>query len=470
VNGVDLRSNRLDGSGDLKMKLFGTDGIRGVANQAPLTPATVARIGQSAAGFFDQPADQKVIVIGKDTRASGDMLEAALSAGICSAGGNVVQTGVLPTPGIAWAAKHLKANAGIVISASHNPYHDNGIKFFDRNGCKLTVALEEQLEASIQGHRPDGAIAETEPDHPAVGTIRFVNDLPSAYAAFLKQTISNSDALKNFKIVIDCANGAVYRVAPTLFTALGMHIQCIGVNPNGTNINADCGSEHTDTLQQAVVDTGADAGLAFDGDGDRLIAIDEKGRRLSGDHIMAICAIYAKDPGVSGKRPVVSTIMSNRGLTSALTKYGIGHIRTQVGDRHVMHRMLSEGALIGGEESGHLIFSQHHSTGDGLLAALRLLEILADQDRRLSELSEVMTVYPQIMVNVPVSQKPPLGELESIVEAIKAAESELSDKGRVLIRYSGTQPLCRVMVESEDRSQAQQICRQLSVVIEEALG
>ena len=453
------------------MKLFGTDGIRGVANRAPLTPATVVRIGQSAAEFFTQPAGQKLIVIGKDTRASGDMLEAALSAGICSAGASVVQAGVLPTPGIAWVARHLKANAGIVISASHNPYHDNGIKFFDRNGCKLTVALENQLEASIQRSRSDNIAAETEPDHTAIGTIRFENDLPSAYIDFLKQTISNSDALKNFKIVIDCANGAAYRVAPTLFTALGMNnIHRIGVNPNGTNINADCGSEHTEALQQAVVENGADVGLAFDGDADRLIVIDEKGQRLSGDHIMAICAIYAKDPGVSSKMPVVSTIMSNRGLTSALKKHGIGHIRTQVGDRHVMHRMLSEGALIGGEESGHLIFRQHHSTGDGLLAALCLLEILADQDRRLSELSEVLTVYPQIMVNVPVSRKPPLGELDRISKAIKAAETELSDKGRVLIRYSGTQPLCRVMVESEDRSQAEQISGQLAVVIEEALG
>jgi phosphoglucosamine mutase len=452
------------------VKLFGTDGIRGKANQKPLTPVPVIRIGQSAARFFKQPIGQNVIAIGKDTRASGDMLEAALSAGICSAGGNVIHFGVLPTPGIAWGVRHLKANAGIVISASHNPYHDNGIKFFDRNGYKLTVALENELEAYIQHLMSANDSAEDDPAQHAIGTIRLESDLPSAYGAFLQQTLSNANALKHLKVVIDCAHGATFRVAPMLFEALGVDIECIGVKPNGLNINADCGSEHTHSLQQAVVERGADVGLALDGDGDRLIAIDEKGKRLSGDHVLAICAIYANNAKTSEKKPVVSTIMSNSGLTAALNTHGIEHIRTQVGDRHVMHRMLAEGALIGGEESGHLIFSEHHSTGDGLLAGLRLLEVIADQDRRLSDLSEVMVVYPQIMVNVSVSQKPPLSEIESIVEAIKSAENELAGKGRVLVRYSGTQSLCRVMVESVDRSRAELLCNQLASIIKEVLG
>jgi len=445
-------------------KLFGTDGIRGVANEYPMTAEMALQVGRALVAAFARTDTR--IVIGKDTRLSGDMLESGLVAGICAAGGHAYLAGVLPTPAIAYTTSSLKAAAGIVISASHNPYYDNGLKIFNGKGYKLSDEIEIEIESLILGEKTLHGQFESR----KVGTVERYRSAATEYAAFLKNTLAADKPIQGLKIVLDCSNGAAYRIAPELFAELGADVESLAVQPNGTNINDGCGSEYTEALIQKVVGNRADIGLAFDGDGDRLIAVAETGQVLTGDHILAICARDMKQKGTLTNNLVVTTVMSNLGLGAALEQLQIDLETAQVGDRYVMQRMLASGAVLGGEDSGHMIFADSHTTGDGMLTALKLIEAIQSANQPLSELSAFMTVYPQVLINVAVDTKPAIEDVPQIVEAIQSVEAELGEKGRVLVRYSGTQPLCRVMVEGPDEAKTQGYCNQLADIIRINLG
>jgi len=447
-------------------KLFGTDGIRGVANRYPMDAATALKAGQAIAAYFKKDATTAAshIVIGQDTRLSGDMLASAVAAGACSAGVHVRLSGVLPTPAIARQACTTGAIAGVVISASHNPFEDNGIKVFDGNGYKLPDTAEAQIEALILGDGP-----EQPEENNAIGRVSVIHDAGEQYIAFLKAAV-DVKPLNSMTIAVDCANGATYSVAPALFRQMGATVIPMFCEPDGININDRCGSQHPGTLSKSVSSHKADVGFAFDGDGDRLIAVDETGAILSGDQIMAVCARDLLDRGELKNRAVVSTVMSNMGFRIALEQMGIQLFSTQVGDRYVMETMRREGAILGGEDSGHMIFRDVHSTGDGLMAALRLLKAMQASGARLSELARVMTVYPQVLVNVAVDQKPDIRTVPEIMNAIDDVEKKLGGEGRVLVRYSGTQNMCRVMVEGPDDDQTAELCDQIANVIKMAIG
>ncbi len=447
-------------------KLFGTDGIRGVANEYPMTVEMAVHTGRAVVSFFRQAAEDPCIIVGRDTRLSGDMLESAIVAGICSSGANAHLTGVLPTPGVAFTTSSLKADAGVVISASHNPYFDNGIKLFNGHGRKLS----DQDEAEIEKRILDDALCAQKRAARKVGTVHNLYQAGADYRTFLKSTLPAEEPFKGLKIALDCSNGATFRIAPELFAELGADVIPLSIQPDGTNINDHCGSEHPERLIEAVVEKNADVGLAFDGDGDRLIAVDETGKILSGDHILAICAKALKQKGALKNNIVISTVMSNMGLGVALGRLGIAHKVSPVGDRYVVEHMVASGAVLGGEDSGHMIFFDHHPTGDGMLTALKLIQAMLSEKKPLSELSSIMTAYPQVLVNVKVNAKPNIQTVPQIMDAIRAVESKLEDKGRVLVRYSGTQPLCRVMVEGPDESEARSYCQQLSEVIKDSLG
>jgi len=447
-------------------KLFGTDGIRGVANQYPMTPEMSVTIGRAVAAIFKGDDKQSKIVIGKDTRISGDMLEYALISGVCSMGVDAYLTGILPTPGVAFITSSTGANAGIVISASHNPYYDNGIKIFKGKGYKLLDEEESQIEKLIF----DKSIASTLKSVRDTGRVYKISDAGSAYGNFLKQTLSENLYFKDIKIVMDCSNGATFEVAPAIFTELGAKVTTLYVTPDGKNINDNCGSQHPENLKKAVVKNGAHIGLAFDGDGDRLIAVDEKGIVATGDQILAVCAKFMKKKGLLKGNRVVSTVMSNMGLGQALKKMGIKHMTTAVGDRYVMEKMVSSGAILGGEDSGHMIFLNYHTTGDGILSALRLIEAMKEESKPLSELCKIMTVFPQVLINVDVARKPDLKNVPVIKDAIKSVETGLGKKGRVVVRYSGTQPICRIMVEGPTIDETRKYCRQLADIVKETLG
>lgn len=446
--------------------LFGTDGIRGPANQHPMTAEMALRVGRAVATIFKSRKGNSKIIVGRDTRMSGQMLEAAMVAGICSAGGDAYLTGVIPTPGVAFTASTTKADAGVVISASHNPFYDNGIKLFRGSGRKLTDEKEAEVEKLIL----DESSAERSQLIRETGTAIILNDACENYIAFLKSTLPGNFSLNGLKVVLDCANGATFQIAPPLFSDLGAEIVALGVDPDGKNINHDCGSEHPEHLIQAVLETGADIGLALDGDGDRLIAVDESGQILSGDHILLICANLIKRQGRLKNQCVVSTVMSNMGLTAALNKMGTHHERSKVGDRHVMEKMIDCGAVIGGEDSGHMIFADYLTTGDGSLTALKLIEAIQVENKPLSKLSRLMAPYPQVLINVAVHSKPDIESVPEIATAIKSVESELGDRGRVLVRYSGTQPICRIMVEGPSKGDTQKYCKQISDIINKTIG
>ena len=447
-------------------KLFGTDGIRGVANKYPMTAEMAVRVGRVVATIFRDHGGKPKIIVGRDTRLSGQMLESAIVAGICSAGGDAYLTGVLPTPGVAFTASSAKAGAGIVISASHNPFYDNGIKLFKGTGYKLCDEKEAEIEKQIL----DESLVDWSQVACETGTVIMQNDASENYIDFLKGTLPANLSLNGLKIVLDCANGATFRTAPQLFSDLGAEVVALSVDPDGKNINHHCGSEHPESLIQMVLETGADTGLALDGDGDRLIAVDEKGQILSGDHILVICANLMKRQGILKNECIVSTVMSNMGLSVALRKMGIRHETSKVGDRYVMEKMISCGAVLGGEDSGHMIFADHHTTGDGSLTALKLIESILAENKPLSELSKIMIPYPQVLINVDVHSKPDIETVPEIVNAIKSVESELGDEGRVLVRYSGTQPLCRIMVEGPNEGDTERYCRQLSDIILNNIG
>lgn len=447
-------------------KLFGTDGIRGVANQYPMTAEMALQVGRAVVAYFAKAGHVPRIVIGKDTRLSGDMLEAGIVAGICAAGGNAYLTGVLPTPGIAFATYSMKASAGIVISASHNPYQDNGLKIFSGNGQKLSDETEIEIEKII--------LAENNPaqqlDSSKLGTVHHHPRAQADYLRFLKNTLAGEKPFQGLKVVLDCSNGATYQIAPALFTELGAEVESLAAQPDGMNINDDCGSQHTGALIRRVQDSRADIGLAFDGDGDRLIAVAETGQVLSGDQILAICARYMKQQGILRNNLVVTTVMSNLGLAIALKQMQISHEVAQVGDRYVMQKMIASGAVLGGEDSGHMIFADYHTTGDGMLTALKLIEAMQNAQKPLSELCAVMTVFPQVLINVEVDTKPEIETVPEIMAAIRTAETELGEQGRVLVRYSGTQPLCRVMVEGPTEALTRRTCKQVSEIIRNTIG
>ena len=445
--------------------LFGTDGIRGEANRYPITPEVAMDVGRAVACLLKHN-NRAHIVIGKDPRISGDMIENALAAGVCSAGGDVTMLGVIPTPAVAYLTRSMNCDAGIVVSASHNPYYDNGIKIFDKNGFKLSTMVEEQIETEILNR----AVNCKDVRHDQIGTIRQLDDARDRYVDFIAGSGLSDYKLNGMKVVLDCSNGATYKVAPMLFDRIGAKLTTLFNSPNGRNINDGCGSQHIETLQQKVLETGANVGLAFDGDGDRLIAVDETGKAVTGDQILAICAKQMKETKNLANNMVVSTVMSNVGLKNLLAEEGIDHLITDVGDRYVLAEMQKSGAIIGGEDSGHMIFLDRHTSGDGILTGLRLIETMLETGRPLSELSKIMKVYPQILKNVKIKEKVDIYTFPEIAAVIRDVETRLDGKGRVLVRYSGTQPLCRVMVEGPDRDITEQLCDRIIDVIAELIG
>ncbi len=450
-------------------ELFGTDGIRGVANRYPLDCETALTTGRAIALHFNEPRDGAArFLIGQDTRISGDMLACALAAGICSMGKDVYLAGVIPTPGVAYLTGVDEFDAGIVISASHNPYHDNGIKLFGDDGYKLTDNEQGFIEKRIQDRSSlsiqSRAVQQT-------GRVISLDDAQDRYHRFLENAFKQTgQSLSGLKLVVDGSNGAASQIAPTLFESLGAIVTSLHCSPNGTNINDRCGSQHPEALAKQVVVERADLGLAFDGDADRLIAVDERGTILTGDQVLAICARHALESGQLTNSIVVTTVMSNMGLGLALAHMGIEHIKSSVGDRYVMQAMRKSGAVIGGENSGHMIFLDLHTTGDGMLAALKLLEAMQFSGSRLSELATVMRVFPQCLINVDVQSKPEITTIDAIMDAIQQVEADLEEEGRVLVRYSGTQPQCRVMVEGPSESETEAHCQRIADVVAQQLG
>jgi len=447
-------------------QLFGTDGVRGIANMHPMTTEMAMQLGRAAAYVFKHNDRRSRIVIGKDTRLSGYMIENALAAGICSMGVDVLLVGPLPTPGIAFITASMRADAGVVISASHNPYQDNGIKFFARDGFKLPDAMELQIEDLIFSDRIDSL----RPTAEEVGKAFRVDDAIGRYIVFLKNTFPRELDLVGLKIVLDCAHGAAYRVAPSVLEELGAEVFAYGVEPDGTNINSGCGSTHPEVISAAVREHGADLGIALDGDADRCIFVDEQGNEVDGDHIMAICAIDMLKRDALPQSTVVGTVMSNMGLDIALRQAGGKIVKTDVGDRYVVEEMRRNGYRFGGEQSGHLVFLDHNTTGDGMLSALQVLAILRKSGKPLSELASVMTALPQILVNVRVRERRNVEEMPEVKKLIEDVENRLGDAGRVLIRYSGTEPLMRIMLEGRDQSEITDMANEIALVVKGLIG
>jgi phosphoglucosamine mutase len=439
-------------------KLFGTDGVRGVANEH-LTPLLAYKLGRAGAYVLTKNTDDPQIVIGKDTRISGDMLEAALIAGICSVGVDILKVGIMPTPGIAYLTRELKAHAGVVISASHNPVADNGIKFFTSDGYKLPDNIEEEIEALILGDveslpRPTGA---------KVGEVYTIEDAIDRYAKYAEKTIGVD--LKGLKIVVDCANGAGFEVGPKVLKELGAEVIPLNYQPDGININEGCGSTHPEKLQSAVVAYEADLGIAFDGDADRVIAVDEAGNIVDGDHIMVIVGLHRYRQNKLPKNTIVVTVMSNLGLKLAFQKEGINVLETKVGDRYVFEELMRSGTAFGGEQSGHIISLDYNTTGDGLINALQLIAVVQETKQSLSQLAKQMTRLPQVLVNIKVADKTQAMEHEEVKAAITQGENTLGETGRILVRASGTEPIVRVMAEGPCAEELDKIVHQIASVI-----
>jgi phosphoglucosamine mutase len=454
-------------SGEPDRKLFGTDGIRGTANVHPMTPEVALALGRAIAHVFrERSGERHRILIGKDTRLSGYMFEDALAAGICSMGVNVIQVGPVPTPALAFLTRDMRCNAGVMITASHNPYQDNGIKFFAADGFKLPDAEELRIEQLIEtGEVADVIVA---PDQ--IGQAQRIEDARGRYIVHLKNTFPAELTLEGMRIVIDCANGAGYKVGPMALRELGAEVFEMGCEPNGRNINDDCGSLYPERIATRVCELRADVGIALDGDADRVTLIDERGEILDGDVLMWLCARDMHKRGTLKGGGVVATVMSNLGLETALGDLGIELVRAPVGDRYVVERMRSGGYNLGGEQSGHILVLDHATTGDGLMSALQVLALLARSGKSLSELNEGFERFPQVMVNIAVAEKRPLDELASMQEAIAEVEAELGNEGRVLIRYSGTENKARVMVEGRDEMRVQEIANLLARKLKQALA
>ena len=448
-------------------ELFGTDGIRGLANQGPIIPEMGMKLGRAVIQFLRRRGKNPTVLIGRDTRLSGEMLEYAVLSGVLSAGGNVYRTGVLPTPGVSYLTRELGAGAGIVISASHNSYEYNGFKVFSHEGYKLSDAEESEIESLLIPSKGSSFVFDR-PVEP--GWAQTLDDAVERYISFLKSIPRGKHSLDNMKIVIDCANGATSKVAPPLFERLGIKTDVMFADPDGKNINQNCGSQQTDALREKVLESGADAGLSFDGDGDRLIAVDEKGQVVTGDQILTICARLLKEEGELSNNLVVSTVMSNIGFALALKSLGVEHISTQVGDRHVMEEMKARNASLGGEDSGHIIFLNHHTTGDGLLSALQVLLAIKSFEQPLSKLAALMIRFPQTIINIPIKRKPKLSHVPELVKVIKTVERMLGEGGRVLVRYSGTEPVCRVMVEGEKEKDIEEYALRIGAIVRRNLS
>lgn len=446
-------------------KYFGTDGVRGIAN-TELSPSMAFKLGRAGGYVLAENKEKVKVVVGRDTRISGDMLEAALISGLMSVGCDVITVGIIPTPGVAYLTRKYEVDCGVVISASHNPVEYNGIKFFNKSGFKLDDSIELEIEKYIDNMD----LIDVNPTGDMVGRKIFDHEAIRHYADYLKSKIDVS--LEGVKCVLDCANGAAYRVAPMVFEELGAEVIAINAQPDGTNINDKCGSTHPEGLQKKVIEVGADIGLAYDGDADRLIAVDEKGNLVDGDKIMVLGAIDMKKKGKLVKDTLVVTVMSNIGLTIAAKEHGINLATTAVGDRYVLEEMKKSGYVLGGEQSGHLVFLEYNTTGDGTMSSLVLTQIMVEEKKAMSELASVMDQYPQVLENVKVKNefKNSYMDFKEIADEIVRIEKEMDGKGRVLIRPSGTEPLVRVMLEGKDQDHIHELALGLAAIIKEKIG
>jgi phosphoglucosamine mutase len=445
--------------------LFGTDGIRGVANEAPLTPDLAYRVGRQLVATLqaERGVERARLVIGRDTRRSGPLLESALVAGILSAGGDCYAVGVLPTPGIALLTRALDADGGIVLSASHNPFQDNGIKLFSAGGTKFPDAWEDEIEARLEG-----TDAATQATGAGIGRLVSYDRAEPYYVEFLCRCFPLD--LAGMTIALDCAHGATYRVAPRLFRRLGARVVTVACRPDGTNINAGCGALHPETLARRLTTIGATMGFAFDGDGDRLISVDHTGEIRDGDYALAIAGRHQAARGRLKANVVVTTVMANLGLDAALNAVGVDVVKTQVGDRYVSEEMQRLGANLGGEQSGHLLFLDHAPTGDGILSALALLSVIRETGEDLASLATCLRKFPQVLVNVPVRDKPPFDSLPDLGERVRRFEQEMNGAGRILIRYSGTESLARIMIEGADGERIRAMADELASVVRARIG
>ncbi len=442
----------------MRRKLFGTDGVRGVANNDPMTVENALALGQAVAHIFRNNGGRHKVVIGKDTRLSGYMFETALSAGICAMGGDVLLVGPLPTPGIAFLTHSMRADAGVVISASHNPYQDNGIKFFGRDGFKLPDELEARIEAIMFGEH----LREARPPSPQIGKAQRIDDATGRYIVYLKNTFPSHLSLDGLRIVVDCANGAAYRIAPLVFQELGAEVIPVGVAPNGLNINENCGSLFPEIVSAKVREHRADLGISLDGDADRVIIVDHNGDVLDGDRIMAICAEEMVRTRKLRKNTVVATVMSNIGLELFLKERKVRLVRSQVGDRYVVETMRANGYNFGGEQSGHLVFLDHATTGDGVLAALQLLAVMIGSGKRVADLGKELVTYPQVLLNIKLKHRVPLENMKGFQKAKAEFDKKLGSRGRIVVRYSGTEPVLRIMAEGDNRAQIDRIVKALA--------
>jgi len=448
-------------------KIFGTDGVRGRANVYPMVVEVALSLGRAAGKLLRNHHNSKHrVVIGKDTRLSCYMFENALIAGLCSMGIDTLMLGPFPTPGVAFITRAYRADAGIVISASHNPFYDNGIKFFSSEGFKLPDAWEAEMEKLVHTNE----FGESLPLDFDIGKNAKVNDADGRYIEFVKATFPKRRTLKPLKIALDCANGAGYKVAPLIFKELDAEIVVYGNTPNGININEKCGSLYPDTIRQAVLLHKTDVGIALDGDADRVLMVDENGQFIDGDIILAICAKDMKEKGLLRNDTVVSTVMCNYGFMKAMAALGIKVVQSQVGDRYVIQDMLKHEAILGGEQSGHLIFLEQNTTGDGLVSALQVLRIMIEKNCKLSELAGIIERYPQANISVKVKLKPPLENLSKTCSQIKSVEKALGNNGRVLVRYSGTENICRVMVEGPNFDQVHKFATEIAEAITQEIG
>jgi phosphoglucosamine mutase len=448
-------------------RLFGTDGVRGVANIEPITSETALRLGRALAHVFKNTNGRhRRILIGKDTRLSGYMLETALASGICSMGVDVWLVGPLPTPGIAFLTRSMRADAGVVISASHNPFQDNGIKFFSREGFKLDDESERRIEELVFA---DGALDRFRASAGDIGKAARIDDAIGRYLVFLKTCVPRSVTFDGFRAIIDCANGAAYKVGPDVLEELGLDVTAIGIEPDGTNINLGCGAVHLEKLRETVVREGADIGIALDGDADRAMLVDERGEIFDGDDVMALMGRRMAAAGQLNANTVVATVMSNFGLERALAHEGIRLVRTEVGDPAVAREMRANSYNLGGEQSGHVIFMDHSTTGDGLITALLVLSCMAEARRPLSELRAMRRV-PQVLENVRVRERRPISEMPDVQHLIASVRERLGDNGRLLVRYSGTEMLARVMIEGEDHASITTMAQEIGEVIRHRVG
>jgi phosphoglucosamine mutase len=451
----------------MKRRLFGTDGVRGTANRDPMTAELALALGQAVTHVFQRQRNERHrIIIGKDTRLSGYMFENAMAAGICSMGGDVLVVGPMPTPAMAFLTADMRCDAGVMISASHNPFQDNGIKFFSRDGFKLDDTIEERIENLIFS----GALSSQRAEPADVGQAQRIDDAQGRYVVFLKKAFPIDLTLEGLRVVLDCANGAAYRVGPTVLEELGAEVFKLGISPNGRNINDGCGSLHPEHVVARVREVRADIGIALDGDADRCVVVCENGDVVDGDALLALCAGDLLERGRLRGGAVVATVMSNLGLEKALEGMGLGLVRTKVGDRNVVDAMRSGGYNLGGEQSGHVVFLDHNTTGDGLITALQALAIMRRTGKPLSQLVAGFQRFPQVLLNVAVAEKRPFDQLSVVAEALRKVEAELGRSGRVLLRYSGTEPKARVMVEGEDEHRVREIAEDLANLVRRQLG